>query len=299
MATTISGRPIVAGVDGSASAMHAACWAADEAARQHAPLRLVGAAMVSAFAYGVGFSPTQTFFDDMAAEGRNHLVTAEAAIHKAHPDLTVDLEQSTAEPVSTLITESEHARMLVLGSRGLGGFTGILVGSTAVALVTHGHCPVAVIRSHEPDQEAPTQGPVVVGLDHSAASEPALAVAFDEASTRGTNLIALHAWIGFSAGKHYDYTQMSSQAAAAHESELMTERLAGWQEKYPEVTVQGITADDGPTRCLLEHSNDAQLLVVGSRGHGGFTGLLLGSTSQALIYHATCPLLVVRTAATP
>src|SRR6185312_17398362 len=121
-----------------------------------------------------------SFFDALESDGRQLLVEVETAIHQAHPELQVDVELQTADAVPALIEESDNARLIVLGSRGLGGFSGILIGSTAVALVAHGHCPVAVIRGTKPEESPPAHGPVVVGVDGSPTSESALAMAFDD-----------------------------------------------------------------------------------------------------------------------
>jgi nucleotide-binding universal stress UspA family protein len=141
---------------------------------------------------------------------------------------------------------------------------------------------------------------VVVGVDGSPVSEPAIAMAFEEASTRDAELVAVHTWIDLASDSAYAHairyiTGWEDHEAAAHA--VLAERLAGWQEKYPEVVVRRVVAQDRPVRCLLAHAEDAQLLVVGSRGRGGFTGMLDGSTSQALMYHTPCPLLVVRPSA--
>ncbi len=158
-----------------------------------------------------------------------------------------------------------------------------------------------MIRGTKPEEPPPAHGPVVVGVDGSPASESALAIAFDEASLRGADLVAVHTWIEFSSDSAYAYAHqfiVDWDVIETRERELLAERLAGWQERYPDVTVRRVVTRDRPVRCLLEHAADAQLLVVGSRGHSGLPGMLLGSTSQALIYHAPCPLLVVRPAAT-
>jgi nucleotide-binding universal stress UspA family protein len=302
MIRNIIGRPIVAGVDGSVPALDAARWAADEAARRGAALRLVHAVHISALAFAGGFGPPQDFFDALESDGRRQLAEAETAIRQAHPELDVEVDLRTADPVPTLIDLSDNARLVVLGSRGLGGFSGMLAGSTAVALVAHGHCPVAVIRGGKPDEVPPSQGPVVVGVDGSPASEPALAMAFEEASLRGADLVAVHTWIEFSSDIAYAYALqffVDWDAIETRERELLAERLAGWQEKYPDITVRRVVTGGRPVDCLLEHAADAQLLVVGSRGRGGFSGMLLGSTSHALIHHAPCPLLVVRPAEAP
>lgn len=297
MTRNIVGQPIVVGVDGSDSARNAALWAADEAAARQVPLRLVHAVVTSPFAYTGGPAIPQSYFDAMGNDGRRQLIEVEKAIRHAHPNLTVEADLQMADPVPMLIAESDNARLVVLGSRGLGGFTGIVVGSTAIALVAHAHCPVAVIRERAAADTVQTDGPVVVGVDGSPASESALAMAFDEASVRGAELVAVHTWIELPSDQAYAYAHQFFDNWAAletREEEVLAERLAGWQEKYPDVTVRRVVTRDPPVRGLLDRAAHAQLLVVGSRGHGGIRGMALGSTSQALIYHATCPLLIVR-----
>jgi nucleotide-binding universal stress UspA family protein len=286
-------RAIVACVDGSEPALRAARWAADEAARRRLPLRLVQ--VIDVLSAAVGFAPPADFFTEMEVAGRRQLAEAEAAIRREHPELEIGLTVRTASVVPTLIALSEGAPLTVLGARGSGGFGGLLTGSTAVALVAHGHGPVAVVRG----VEAPSQGPVVVGVDGSPISEPALAAAFEEASMRGTDLVAVHAWVEFASETAYATARqflVDWNAVEAREHEILAERLAGWQEKYPDVTVRRVVTGGRPARCLLDQAECAQLLVVGSRGRGGFAGMLLGSTSRTLIHHAPCPLLVVRPA---
>lgn len=297
MTSNLVRHPIVAGVDGSLPALHAAVWAADEAARRHVPLRVVYAVRMSAFAYTSEYCPPESFFEGLETEGRRYLAAAETAVRREHPDLEVTVELLHAELALALIEQSATARLVVLGSRGLGGVSGMLAGSTAVTLVTHGRCPVAVIRGPEPQDAPPTDGPVVVGVDGSPASEAAVALAFEEASLRNTELVAAHAWTDYSSDSTYAWASLVMvdwSRVQNEQAEMLAERLAGWQEKYPEVTVRRVVARDRPVRHLLEQASGAQLLVVGSRGRGGFTGMLLGSTSQALIHHAPCPLLVAR-----
>jgi nucleotide-binding universal stress UspA family protein len=138
---------------------------------------------------------------------------------------------------------------------------------------------------------------VVVGVDGTPVGEAAIAFAFAEASARGADLVAVHAWTdllletAFAAGAAaLDFTPLEQEAEA-----LLGERLAGWQEKYPEVRVTRQVSRERASRALLRCAEDAALVVVGSRGRGGFRGLLLGSTSQHLLHHAPCPVAVVRT----
>ena len=288
-------RSIVAGVDGSAPALRAARWAADEAARRRVPLRLVQ--VIDVVSATGGFAPPPAFFTELESEGRRQLTEAETAILQDHPELDVELVLRTASLVPTLVALSEDAQLVVLGARGSGGFSGLLAGSTAIALVAHGRSPVAVIRDGATDATPPSQGPVVVGVDGSPTSEPALAAAFEEAAMRGVDLVAVHAWLEYVSDTAYATARqllVDWDAVETRERETLAERLAGWQEKYPDVAVRRVVAGGKPAKLLLEEAGDAQLLVVCSRGHGGFAGMLLGSTSQALIHHAPCPLLVVR-----
>ncbi|MDN3359771.1 universal stress protein [Actinomadura sp. DC4] len=288
-------RPIVVGVDGSAAALRAARWAADEAARRRLPLRLVQ--VIDVVSATGGFAPPRSFFTTLETEGRRQLTEAEAAVRQDHPELEIEPILRTAGLVSTLIALSEDAQLMVLGARGSGG---LLAGSTAIALVAHGHSPVAVIRGGETDEAPPSEGPVVVGVDGSPISEPALAMAFEEAAMRGTDLVAVHAWVEFTSDTAYATARqflVDWEAVETREREMLAERLAGWQEKYPDVAVRRVVTGGRPAGRLLDAAEDGQLLVVGSRGRGGFAGMLLGSTSQALIHHAPCPLMVVRPSA--
>ena len=157
MTSNLGGLPIVAGVDGSESALDAALWAADEAAREQVPLRLVASD---------GIAPPQSFFDAMDRDGRRLPDEARTAVAEAHPGLDPTVDMRTAGPAASMIESSRAARLVVLGARGTGGFHGMLTGSTAVSVVALGHCPVAVIRNYSHD-DAAARGPVVVGVDGS------------------------------------------------------------------------------------------------------------------------------------
>jgi nucleotide-binding universal stress UspA family protein len=231
-------RPIVVGVDGSQPASHAALWATAQAQRQHAPLRLLYAVDLSVYAYTSSFAAPQSFFDDLETEGREQLAAARAEMHKANPGAVIDTAVEMADPIPMLIRESATAGLIVLGATGAGGFEGVLAGSTAVAVVAHASCPVAVIR---PDT-SPT-GPVVVGVDGSAANEPALERAFGEAAQRDADLVAVHTWIEFPSDTACARTRRffsDWEAAEAREREQLVTQLAVWQEKYPDVGVRTV-----------------------------------------------------------
>jgi len=291
----IASHPIVVGVDGSVSALHAVRWAAQEAALRRIPLRLVHSVPLSADKH-LGS------VEALEAQGRQYVAQALAAVRQTYPEVTVDVEVDSGDPVPVLVAWSQHARLMAVGCRGLEKLRGILTGSTAVALARHGHCPLAVIRGPVPEQAAARQGPVVVGVDGSPTSEAAVALAFEEASLHNLDLVAVHTWIDFSSDYSYAYARqfvMNWDRIETEERELLAQLLAGWREKYPDVSVQQVVTRDRPVRHLLEQATHAQLLVLGSRGHGALSGMVLGTTSQALIYHTPCPLLIARPIPTP
>ena len=278
---------IVVGVDGSSSALDAVRWAAQEAGRRRLSLRLVTSYQLAA--------EVTTVLDPgvMAAlreQGRRWLAEARDVAAAAGVETSFELASAPAVPV--LLRESHTASMLVIGTRGLGGFTGLVVGSTAVALAGRVHCPLVVVRG-----EVPAAGPVVVGVDGSANSETAVGFAFAEASAQRADIVAVHAWHDSPADMILlgNTTPPEFERAQQQAYETLAERLAGWQEKYPDVHVTREVVRDHPSKALLRNAEGARLVVVGTRGRGGFRGLVLGSTGQQLLHHAPCPVAVVRT----
>jgi nucleotide-binding universal stress UspA family protein len=273
-------RTVVAGVDGSECGLQAVRWAAAEALRRQLPLRLVAAhawpsgGLVGDPGLGVDY---RAVLRDVVL---GHLATAAADARQVAPELDIEQVEVTGYPVPVLLGESAHAEIVVLGDRGLGGFTGLLIGSVAVEVTAHASCPVIVVRGSEPDRTGPRPEPVVVGVDGSPTSEAATAFAFEAASLRRVPLVAVHVWrdvlVDATMAPLLDWDVIDSD-----EREVLAERLAGWTEKYPDVPVRRLVARDRPARALVEESGRAQLVVVGSRG-------------QALLHHAHCPVAVVR-----
>ncbi|WP_439381063.1 universal stress protein [Amycolatopsis lexingtonensis] len=288
---------ITVGVDGSAGSTAAVAWAAKIASLRHLELRIVHGLQLAGVYYGGGVlgAGAEALFDAIRADGERVVADARSLAASVDKDLVVTTNLPNDPPVPMLIDESRHARLLVVGRTGTDGFADMLLGGTAASVVSHAHSPVAVVRGRA-DSTIPESGPVVVGVDGSPNSEQAIAVAFEEASLRGAPLTALHAWNDVTWEDAYGTARLLSQPESLEEDEerLLGQRLAGWQEKYPDVEIRRVLVRDRPRHALLEASAAAQLVVVGSRGRGGFSGLLLGSTSQALVQHAGCPVLVVR-----
>lgn len=289
-------RPIVVAVDGSESATQAVGWAARGAHAASCPLHIVSVVHVPAFYYSEPYL-AESFRDELEESARRHLSDAKEFAEKSvDGPLNVTTEGHRGKVASTLVELSKTARMVVLGSRGHGEFTGLVVGSTAVATLAHAESPVVVVRGRTTDGRPPTDGPIVVGVDGSENSEAATAVAFEEASVRGATLIAVHVWSDVSVqpvlgaapeDPHWSRIQTEEEA-------VLSERIAGYRSRYPDVAVERVVARDRPVRVLSGYAEDAQLIVVGRRGRGGLTGMLLGSTSNALVHTADCPVMVVR-----
>lgn len=283
------GQYVVAGVDGSDSALRAVGWAADEAARWRAPLRLV-----TAFGWTdgttVGYPGLGTQYRDVLLDqARQSLATAVATAGEGRPGLEVSSELRVGAPIGTLADEARKAQLLVVGDRGMSRVEGLLVGSVGVAMAAHAACPVVVVRGAEPID--PT-GPIVVGVDTGPVSEAAVAFAFQAAAERAVPLVAVHTW--WDTYLDQSPAVLFRDEEQAYAQQQLAQRLAGWLEKYPQVDLTRVVARDRAVHLLLERSRNAQLVVVGSHGHGEFAGLVLGSVSNALVHKAGCPVAVVR-----
>ncbi|MFZ1162828.1 universal stress protein [Mycobacterium sp.] len=202
---------------------------------------------------------------------------------------SLDLHTEIAcSPVAAMfVLASAQAHMVVVGSRGMTPPGRFLLGSVSNSLVHHAQCPVAVIH-YDPEDET---GSVLVGVDGSPASDGAIAFAFEEASRRGVDLLALHAWSDVAV---FPILGMDWRDYETRGAEILAERLAGYQQEYPGVQVRRRLVCDKPAHWLIEESRHAQLVVVGSRGRGGFPHMRLGSVSSALTQSSKAPLVVVR-----
>ena len=228
---------------------------------------------------------SRTVIDDAIA-------TAHAAV-EGNDRLQISSEVLWSKLVPTLVDLTKEAQMIVVGCRGQRGAEpdGLL------GFGQHGAGPSRALpgggdpRRRGRDRAGFAQAPVLVGIDGSPASESATAIAFDEASWRGVDLVALHAW---SDADWPEFPVMEASAIKATAEDVLAQRLAGWQERYPDVTVRRVVVLHYPARHLLEQSKSAQLVVLGSHGRGGFAGMLLGSVSTTIVHAAHVPVIVAR-----
>lgn len=283
-------RSIVVGVDGSTSSEFAIHWAVAEASRRGLPIHLVHARGVDDFWVGSGIPVPEELVDvvDELLEEWVH------RIQDLAPGLPVSTDPAVGRAGVTFVALSEWADTVVLGARGRGQLRGALLGSVSAQVAAHARCPVVVV--HGLGNGDPGRPRVVVGVDGSAVSEEAIGYAFAHASARGIGLTAAHAWWD-------DYVDSRLNPDALHDArqilveqrELMVaDAIARWRTKYPDVEVRFRLARAHPTDLLGQESDTARLVVVGSRGRGGFSGLVLGSVSQSLLHRSTCPVAVVR-----
>ena len=300
--------PIIVGIDGSHAATAAARWAAGEALRRHTSVSLVHGYTVPGARFGGSGTLMSEVAESVRAGATSILNRTRDAVLDVHPDVTIEISLAHETPVNALRAASEHAQMTVVGTAGAAQVASSMPGSVAARVAGHAHGPVVVIRTTPrpgggaADTPVDT-GPVVVGVDRSQDSEVALGFAFSEARLRGQRLIAIHTWdvpalIGLDSD-HPSVLQDRSETEQ-QESRSLTEQLVGWAEKFPDVAVTPLVIRGRPAQSLLAYCQDPVdgehpgLLVVGSRGRGGFNGKLLGSTGQALLAGALCPVAVVR-----
>jgi nucleotide-binding universal stress UspA family protein len=289
---------ILVGVDGSASALGAVRWAARDAALRNVPLTLVH----------VADDPLPEWLEVAALAGvrqwqqrrvRNFIESAIKVAEDsagARGPVEIDSKVLHSATAATLVGLSAEVAMVVVGYRGHGGVLARSVpGSVSSALVHHAHCPVAVIHDDEAVIGNGARAPVLVGIDGSPASEAATAIAFEEACRRGVGLMALHAWNDPRVSGSRRLLQDSKwDAQLSEEEETLAERLAGWHERYPGVAIRRIIEIGDPAHWLIEASERAQLLVVGSHGCSRFRGTLLGSVGAAMVNRARIPVIVAR-----
>ncbi|WP_432133696.1 MULTISPECIES: universal stress protein [unclassified Streptomyces] len=281
-------RPVVLGVDPDPGKRLALAWAAGEAARRGLPLRLVHAQGVPTPGYRSG--ETRPSWEQwnraLHRVGDDVLGEAVAFVESGWPAVEVSARLAEGEPAWVLREEAENAALVVVGSWHLSRrrelFTSAAV---ALPLSAHASCPVVVVP--EPEHAPQEPGYFVVGVDGSPHSAAAVDVAFEEAALRGASLRALYAW-------HPPLLGVLDEDAAVGECRrVLSETVAGRAATRPEVRLHHEVVRGHPVQVLTEAADNALGLVVGTRGHGGFTGMLLGSVSQGVLHHARCPVITV------
>lgn len=271
---------VIVGVDGSPSSIAAVDVAAHEAHLRGAELRLV-----HAFSHPADLDPMV----------HGVLAQAEQHAHDLIPDLEITRTVVAGDTLTVLQSESRHAVLAVVGRRGRGGFGNLLLGSTVAQLAAHGHCPVMVVRGR-PDP----RGPVLLAVDGSPAGAAAVDFAFAECALREAPLVAMHVWNTWTEPTPYEgpadplNVVVDLDRLRETHQRLLVDAVAAGRAAHPQVPVELRLERSRVRHALLEAARDAQLLVTGARGHGGFAGMLLGSVSQALLHHADCPVTVVR-----
>lgn len=284
-------RPVVVGVDGSPESMRAVRWAALEAAHRQVALHVVHAWTWPLPSVGMGSIPGEMPAGGLYAAPEEVLVEARSAATQAAPEVPVEATVVTGDAASRLIDESRGAALTVVGDRGLGGFAGLILGSVGHSVAAHGHSPVVVVRG----QDRP-HAPVVVGVESSEGSEQVVHRAFEAAASRHVGVTAVHCFAmppyepPSHLVPHHEQVRLVDEAERA----IVDGALEQARKQFPDVPVQVRLGEHRPAKELVLASRAAGLVVVGSRGGGGFAGLLLGSAARALVHHADCPVLVER-----
>ncbi|MGW5470073.1 universal stress protein [Streptomyces chartreusis] len=281
-------RPIVVGVDPDPSKRLALAWAAEEADRRGVPLRLVHAQGVPTRGYRSGEVRPSWEEWNQALHGLGDQVLKEAVgfVESLRPTVELSTLLAEGEPAWVLREEARNATLVVVGSWHLSRRREMFTSaSVALPLTAHASCPVVVV----PEPEHVTQQPAyfVVGVDGSQHSVAAVDVAFEEAALHGGLLRALYVW-------HPPLLGALDEDAAVRECRrVLSETVAGRTARYPDVELRHEVVLGHPVRVLTEASEHALGLVVGTRGRGGFSGMLLGSVSQGVLHHAHCPVIAV------
>lgn len=275
---------IVVGSDGSEASRYAVEWAAREAMLRGEPLRIVH--VLQRWLYEMPDTGVNTQVGRWAREDARTLLD-EAAQHarRVAPGAEVSTATVPGDPRPGLIEAAENASMLVVGGRGEGGFAGLLLGSVAYGVVGRTTCPVVVVQ----DTPIERTGQIAVGIDCSASSITALEHAFSEAAVHHSTVHAIYAWPPISSAEGIYGMRLDEGEA----SRQLSDTVAPVAERYPTVKVVEEVAEGHPVGVLVRASADADLLVVGQRGRGGFASLLLGSVSRGVLHHAKCPVMVV------
>ena len=277
--------PVVVGIDGTGRSLRALMWAAHDVALRGCSLRMVHA--LPRWVGDIPFYPPGRF---EAAEARGHEIVDEAAslIHDTYPDLHVTVDLPMTTPTAALLERSEHAQEVVVGAKGV-DIGNVLLGSTALQLVGHAASPVVVVTHVSSGHQQ-----IAVGTDGSPTSDAALGYAFHEASLRNSRLNVVSG-LELPQGwpTHLLRPLPPDDDEVAKRRQEVENQLMPWRDAYPRVEVIEDVHRIGPVHALAEASQRADLLVLGSRGRGGFHGLALGSVTHKLLHYTACTTAVI------
>lgn len=289
---------ILVGVDGSEGSIRALRWALEEAVARKAVLEL---ATVWQSPHDFEGEPSHPVAEETIAAGANEQL--DLAIAEVLGDSrVVDVERSVlhGDAAQTLCDRSAHSDLLVVGSRGSGGLAGLLLGSVSTKCAHRSLCPVAIVPKANGRRESRSgqSGRIMVGVDGSEGSRRALRWAAADAELRGWSIEAVAVWSNPYGGEmslefQAPYFRKDQLASRKKVEEQLTEAVSDAVAGLPTVTVHQVVVDGDPAEILCGRSANADLLVVGSRGHGGFARLLLGSVSSACAHHSGCPIVIV------
>ncbi len=289
---------IVAGVDGSGESLVAAHWAAHEAMRRRFRLRIVHGFADPPPRYP-GYDLPLAVSRELHNAAQQILDVAVQSISACYPHLELTTSLVHADARRALVDASAGAVLTVVGSRGRGRVPEVLLGSVALHLASHGRSPIAVVPSGTVLDGPRSDGPILLGVDATVSCEDAVGYAFDEASARGVELIAVLVVDDTAVPPFVRGPARPGSIEAQNENSVLTSQLAPWAERYPEVTIRPIVLHGRPAGALLDFGlglspAGPSMVVIGGRGRGALTGFLLGSTGQSLITDGTWPVLVVR-----
>jgi len=286
-------RPVVVGVDGSEESLRAVEWAALEANRHGAPLRIVSAPAMPPRMYASGAAP-ETVAKVLGSVPRRALGEAVTRSKEVAPGLLIDADLLTGPPALAVTGSGSGALMLVVGARGAGGFAAMVLGSVSRYAAMHAACPVVAVR----EETSVVHREVVVGIRDTHDMTATLAFAFEEAALRRAALIAVHAWYWFPSALGTPSTrEMPGNLAdlgkvSADASRNLTETLRAWREKYPDVPVRQDVVRGHPARVLASYTARSDLVVIGRHG-GHDTGPAIGAVQHGVLSHAHGPVAIV------
>jgi nucleotide-binding universal stress UspA family protein len=296
-------RPIVVGVNANPDSQLALRWAADEALRRDVPVRVVTAyershASLAAAAVGPAAGPPDPLRSAESMESmesiRSVKETFDEAVGYVRGRIGADRVTGSfvsTRPAAALVEESAAAELVVVGSRSRSSLASVMLGSVSSAVAAHAIGPVVVVRNERPASPADR---IVVGVDGSPESEAALAFAFAAAALRSSHLDVVYAWHPVAVLGSRTWTMERAESEREARRRELRERVEPFQDKHPEVSAAISVLEGRPATLLAKQSETARLTVVGSRGHGGISGLLLGSVSQALLHYAQSTVAVIR-----